>query len=75
MDFVVLLVLGSYGFVVLLVLWSLGPMGFVVLLVLWSYGFVVLLVLRMGSCRCVECSVLREGRKERRKKAEGRCLI
>ena len=88
LDFVVLLVLGSWS---LLSFWSLGPgfcrpfgpMDFVVLLVLWSLGpmgFVVLMVLQMGSCRCVECSVLREGRKEgrkggkRRKKEEGRCL-
>jgi len=35
-------------------------------------GIVVLSVLRMDSFRCVECSVLRrkEGRKERREKAE-----
>jgi len=82
MDFVVLLVLWSYGFVVLLVLgswilssfWSFGPVG---LSSFWSLGpmdFVVLMVLRMDGCRCVECSVLREGRKGGKRWREGAFL-
>jgi len=82
-EFVVLLVLGSYGFCrpfgpwvlwILSSFWSFGPVG---LSSFWSLGpmdFVVLMVLRMDGCRCVECSVLRGGRKGGKRWREGAFL-